>query len=213
MIRYNPNDSDASRVGVEYYPKTCFLMTKLGADAPPIVTEARKAVAKALKSRAIKVKDAESVVTGRDFLLKIWKMMLGVPLGIAVIDKAMSPQTLSNIFYEMGVLQAYGKEVLVVKTPGTKVPSDFIRTEYVAYDGEFSRSMKKFLDTFVLLEEYFATMADNLEGNPLLSIDYLRRAYLINPDQSHRKNAKRLSKELNLAARAKDSVENLLIGF
>ena len=113
MIYYNPIESTVSRDRIQYYPRTCFLMTKLGKGAPRIVKDVRKDITQVLQSHEIEVKDAESIVTGRDFLLKIWKMMLGVPLGIAIIDKSMSSQTLSNIFYEMGVLQAYGKETLL----------------------------------------------------------------------------------------------------
>ena len=73
--------------------------------------------------------------------------------------------------------------------------------------------MDKFLETFFSLEGYFKKMAASLEGNLLLSIDYLRRAYLINPNQSLQRKARKLFKELSLEARAKNSVENLLIGF
>ena len=41
------------------------------------------------------------------------------------------PSTQMNIYYKLGVAQALGKETLVVKSPGAKLPSDFVRTEYV----------------------------------------------------------------------------------
>lgn len=53
---------------------------------------------------------------------------MGVPLGIAFIHHEMTAKTLSNIFYEVGMLHAYGKECLIIKTQGTEVPSDFVRT-------------------------------------------------------------------------------------
>ena len=53
-------------------------------------------------------------------------------------------------------------------------------------------------------------MANQLEKNPLLSIDYLRRAYLISGDEAHKKKIQMFSDALDLAARAKNSVERLV---
>jgi hypothetical protein len=88
----------------------------------------------------------------------------------------MRPDAMCNIFYELGVLQAYGKETLVIKTEGAKIPSDFVRTEYVKYDNGFKGAMGKFLGHFLAQADYYENVAGLLEQNPLLSIDYLRRA-------------------------------------
>ena len=185
-------------------------MTRLGEPVPEVISEIRQQLSEKLKSLSIKEVDASSIVTGRDFLMKIWYQILSVPIGIGIVDESMSAQTMSNIFYEVGVLQAYGKETLIIKTSKAKIPSDFIRTEYISYDANFQSRLDKYFETFFALEEYFLTMANQLEKNPLLSIDYLRRAYLISGDEAHKNRIKKFSDALDLAARAKNSVENLV---
>lgn len=213
MIYYNPIDGDPFVKPVEYSPKSCFVMTKLGDPIPPIITEIREELSKKLADLEFKEFDATTLITGRDFLLKIWKQILSVPLGIAIVDESMNAQTLANIFYEIGLLQSYGKETLVIKTKQAKIPSDFIRTEYISYDGNFNSSLNKYFDTFFSLEDYFIQMSAQLEKNPLLSIDYLKRAYLISGNEVYKERVKEISSALDLAARAKNSVENLITHF
>ena len=79
----------------------------------------------------------------------------------------MSQGTLANIFYEIGIMQAYGKETLLIKTEDTKVPSDLIRTEYVEFADDFDEKMEKYLETILNLPEYYDSVADQLEKNPV----------------------------------------------
>lgn len=188
-------------------------MTKIGLPVSINIQEIRERLTEKLKEFDIKEIDATSKITGRDFLLKIWDQLLSVPLGIGIIDESMNCQTLSNIFYEIGVLQSYGKETLIIKTKNMKIPSDFIRTEYIQYNDDFEDSLDKYFETFFSLEEYYIHMSELLENNPLLSIDYLRRAYLISGNEEYRQKVKEISDALDLAARAKNSVENLLTHF
>lgn len=213
MIYYNPIDSDPIVKPIGYSPRSCFVMTKLGEPIPEIIIEIREKLSAKLKSENITEFDASSMVTGRDFLLKIWNQILSVPLGIGVVDETMNAQTLANIFYEIGVMHAYGKETLIIKTKNAVIPSDFIRTEYVVYNSNFDDSLDKFFDTFFALEDYFIQLAANLEKNPLLSIDYIRRAYLISGNEELKIEVKKLSEALDLAARAKNSVESLITQF
>lgn len=213
MILYSPTNGDVYSVPVNYRPRTCFIMTQLRKPAPAEVVEIRQVLNQCLCGRAIAEIDADSVVTGRDFLMKIWQMIIAVPLGIAILHKTMSPQTLSNIFYEIGSLQAYGKETLIIRTKGTKIPSNLVRTEYIEYDGSFESKLNKFLEMFLDLPDHFDTIADQMENNPLLAIDYLRRAYLISGDDSYKQKATSIFNSSSFEGRAKNSVEMLLIKF
>ena len=213
MIYYNPTNGDPHSARVEYRPKTCFLMTKLGYPVSDDLQVIQTKLSTLLSSKNIDVVDAESIVTGRDFLFKIWSIVISVPLGVAIINEEMSPQTLSNIFYEVGLMQAYGKETLVVKTPATSVPSDFVRTEYVEFDDKFDTKIEKFLHYFVGQADYYAKAADQLQNNPLLAIDYLRRAYLISGENQLRERARQIFEDASIEARAKNSVEMLLVDF
>ena len=137
MINYNLIDGDVYSKKIKYRPKTCFIMTKLGKPIPKEIKNMRRTVAKYLKNHGFEIIDASSKVTGRDFLLKIFGLILSVPLGIALISENLESTTIANIFYEIGLLQALGKETLIIKTKESNIPSDFVRTEYIEYDNKF----------------------------------------------------------------------------
>ena len=106
MILYNPTDGIAQQIKIKYRPQTCFIMTQLGKPIPPQVTQIRRRLKKILNRNNLSENDAVSVVTGRDFMIKIWRLLVSVPLGIAIIDDTMSSTTLCNIFYEVGLMHA-----------------------------------------------------------------------------------------------------------
>ncbi|PJB28074.1 hypothetical protein CO110_10630 [Candidatus Desantisbacteria bacterium CG_4_9_14_3_um_filter_40_11] len=213
MILYKPTDGDVQTTKIEYRPKTCFVMTKIGTPIPREVKKIREKLTEVLSKYEMKEIDAGSEITGRDFLLKIWQMIVAVPLGIAIIDDSMSSNTLCNVFYEVGLTHALGKETIVIKAENTKVPSDFVRTEYINFDNKFEENLKKYFRTYFELANHYETVAYQLERNPLLAIDYLRRAYLISGNKELQVKAKKLHREATLEDRAKNSVEQLLVDF
>ncbi len=213
MIRYNPVDSDASTIPVKYLPRTCFIMCQLRKPEPDDQAEIRKRLGTFLAAMRFSEIDANSSLTGRDFLAKIWNMTFQVPIGIAIITRRTTRRSLANIFYELGLLQAYGKETLVIKSQDVRVPSDFVRTEYLEFGDDFEEGLKKFFDCVFSLQEHFDLMADQLRNDPLLAIDYLRRAFLITGEESYRAKARQLHEELRGVVRSANCVENLLVKF
>lgn len=190
MIAYSPLDGDVLTKPIQYRPKSCFIITQLGKPVSEELTEIRKSISKILASLGFYEIDASSKVTGRDFLLKIWQIALSVPIGIVVITDKFSPQTYANIFYEVGLMHALGKETVVVKTPTSNVPSDFVRTEYILYNSDFATNFRKYADNVLELADYYSILAEQMKQNPLLSIDYYKRAYLITGNPKFRDAAK-----------------------
>ena len=213
MIYYRPTDGDAHSTPLRYRPCTCFLMTQLGEPVPETVRQIRADLTGILQNHGFEVVDANSVVTGRDFLIKIWEIITTVLIGIAIVHDQMRPGTLANIFYELGLMQAYGKETLVIKTSNAVVPSDLIRTEYVVYGPAFETNLLRFLHSLQERASYYAQVAHLLENNPLLAIDYLRRSYLLTGEEELKETARRFYLEAGLDARARNSVETLLASF
>jgi hypothetical protein len=101
----------------------------------------------------------------------------------------------------------------VVKTEKATIPSDFVRTEYIKHDGNFERRMNKYVKKFLAQGEWYEQLADYLERNPLLSLDYLRRAFLISGNDAVRGQVAEICDTLALHERAKNSVETLLAEF
>ncbi len=213
MILYRPTDGGVLSTAPKLRPNTCFLMTQLGKPMPPAFRTMRKQVTDQLQARSVNFIDADSDVTGGDFLDKIWRMILAVPMGVAIIHEDMPPKTIANVFYELGLMDAHGKRTIIVKSPGAEIPSDFVRTEYIQTGSGFNKKFQAFLDSSFALEPFFEGIAGTLERDPLLSIDYLRRAYLISGDPRHRIKAKEHLDRAKLKGRAKDSVEMLLASF
>jgi hypothetical protein len=213
MIYYKPTDGEIQTTPIESRPRHCFLMTQLGEPIPGKIEEIRVEVLGVLDGFGYGLLDANSKVTGRDFLIKIWRLIIGVPAGIAIIHEDMTPQTLSNIFYELGMMEAYGKETVIVKTKKAKIPSGFLRTEYIEHGPRFAAKLKQWLSGLQELGDFFETMADQLEKNPLLEIDYLRRAYLITGDEALKNRAEAIYQAAELGMRARNSVEAMLKNF
>lgn len=195
---------------IVYRPQTCFIMTKLGSPVPGEIKNIRRTLEKYLHQAGYTSIDANSSIRGKDFLLKIWELILAVPLGIAIISKDLSPYTLANIFYEIGFLQAYGRETLIIKTRDCYVPSDFVRTEYIEYDRSFGKKISKFIQGLREQAEYYATAGELLEENPLLSIDYYRRAFLITGNIKYKKMAQNIEQTASFDKQTANTLKSFL---
>lgn len=213
MIIYNPLDGDAFTSSVPSNPRHCFLMTRLGHPVPEAVAEIREVVTDLCGNSDYEVIDASSRVTGRDFLLKIWKLIASSPLSIGICHEEISESTQANIYYEIGIAQALGKETLLIKSPNAKVPSDFVRTEYVEFNDNFSTNFSAYLNSLSEQAEHYELVADQLDRNPILALDYLKRAFLISGDDRLRVKAQELLEDAKINGRAKNSVELLAAAF
>jgi len=210
MIFYSPINREVHTDPIKYKPRTCFIMTQLGGEIPEHLNEIRQELSKHLEKYIVSEVDATSFVTGGDFMVKIWDIILSVPFGIAIITEGMKESTLSNIFYEIGLLNSLGKESIIIKSKDYNIPSDFIRTEYIEFDSHFSKKIDKFLNNVFELADHFDLMSDLLEKNPVLSIDYLRRAYLISNDSSFKEKAKIIFEENTFDSQSNFFIKNFI---
>ncbi len=110
-------------------------------------------------------------------------------------------------------LKRWVRKPLIIKGKGVDVASDFVRTEYIEYDDAFEEKAERFLEAILERARYYEDMSELLEQNPLLAIDYLRRAFLICGRDDCRDRAKAILNSLSLEGRARDSVEMLLAEF
>ena len=192
MIVYSPINGEVLTNAIKFHPKHAFVMTQLAGPTPTELLEISTALKDQLASIEFNWIDATSLLTGKDFLDKIWKIILGVPLGIALVTPYMSEKTIANIFYELGIMDALGKETLIIKSKTYKIPSDFKRTEYLNYDKTFKSRFKQFAKNLQEREQHYWLMSEILEADPVLSIDYIKRAYLLNPKNVYKEEAKKI---------------------
>lgn len=213
MIYYSPVDGDVRQEPVQWRHQTAFIMQQLGTPVPRQVLEARRIVDRQFKKIGFTTIDATGHVSGRDFLAKIWKLLLGCPVGVALVHEGIAPSTLANIYYELGILQAYGRETVVVIIGKPALPSDFTRTEWIEAGPGFGDRFAQFLKGLSEREAYYLQMASLIERDPLLAIDYLRRAALLNGDPALAKRARAILDASGVGERTKSSVEQLAISF
>lgn len=213
MIFYRPTDGDVLSADVKWRPRTCFLMGAMGGRLPPEVSRARQRVTTQLKKRGFDVVDAASVTTGKDYLLKIWLFTVSCPIGVAIVHDGIRSETMANVYYELGLMHAYGKETVVVRVGDVNLPSDLVRTEYIPFGKGFAKGFNNFLESLSDRAQYYLTLAQQLENNPLLAIDYLRRSYLLSGDKSLSSRAKDVFDEFGLTNRGASSVERLMLKF
>ncbi len=72
MIYYRPTDGDPLTSSPPSRPNTCFLMTQLGSPLPAELPEIHSEIADVLTNHGYALVNAESLVTGKDFLLGNW---------------------------------------------------------------------------------------------------------------------------------------------
>ncbi|SHJ80062.1 hypothetical protein SAMN02745751_03406 [Dethiosulfatibacter aminovorans DSM 17477] len=213
MIFYRPTDGDVEDKPIIIRPRTAFLMTKLGDPISDELKQMRDSVTRIMNEFSYNGVDANSMTTGKDFLLKIWNIAMGVPVGIAIIDETISPQTMANIFYEMGWMQAHGKDTIVIKSKNVTIPSDFIRTEYIEFNESFDTRFKAYFENLEEQAEYYAFIGEQLDNNPLLAIDYYRRAFLITGSELYKEKTLEILDKEDFSKRTRRSVESLHSGF
>lgn len=213
MIIYNPLDGHPLAYSIKSQARHCFLMTRLGDPMPPLVAEIRAAVERCCQPFGYVVIDAQTTVTGRDILLKIWCLIASVPLSVGILHEDIPSSTRANIFYELGVAQALGKETVIVKSPSMKIPSDLIRSEYVTFDDDFPANFTAYLESIHVQAVYYELVADQLDRNPILALDYLKRAFLIKGDEQLKNKARNILAAAGLEERAANSVELIASAF
>jgi hypothetical protein len=120
---------------------------------------------------------------------------------------------MANIYYELGMLQAYGKDTVVVRVGDPALPSDFARTQYVEAGRGFEKRFKSFVDSLAERKDYYLKVGAGVEHDPLLAIDYLRRASLLGGKRDLNLRARKLLKASGVGSRGKSSIEALLLKF
>jgi len=213
MILYRLTDGDVDNTPIKWREKYCFLMTQLGGTISPEVLEVRDRLTKLFLEINYNIIDANGIKTGNDFLNKIWKIIISVPVGVAIMHKGIEPKTMANIYYELGIMQALGKETITIKVGEVSLPSDVVRSEYIEYGASFDEDMRKFFNSLKDTADHYIMISEQLKKNPLLVIDYLRRAYLITGDVTLQERVIEIMKSPDFSARAKNSVEKLLSSF
>lgn len=135
-----------------------------------------------------------------DYLCSICRTFQGCTLGVAIVSEDMSIDTLGNIFVEMGLMQGFGKPVVLFADKQENVPSDFIRDFVILFNrrqylSKFEELIQEFLDRahqHLITGDAAFKMGDYEKASR-----YYKEAYLIDPKTDALKKINELVSTLN----------------
>ncbi len=128
-------------------------------------------VSSAVKRIGLVPLDGCGVIELGDTLCNICSTMQGCAMGIGFFHPETPHDALSNIFWEMGVLQGWGRPVLLVATKKADLPSDFTRDFCIFYETN-PRYIKDFTELVKRIKERERYYTDRLADEAIQTADY-----------------------------------------
>ncbi len=181
-------------------PKTSFLMTPSEQKTTPELKKIINEIKKILDKYSFKSIEGSKIVDYGDFLCSICKNILGCSFGIAISSLDIPQPTLCNIFWEKGLMEGFGKPVILFVDDEKNLPSDFTRTFSVFLNHKDPMSkFEKLLKKFIEMQDFYS----NFLGDRALEVGdyekagrYYQEAYLLGKDPANMKKIENLFKIL-----------------
>lgn len=146
------------------HPRSVFIMLHSGKDVSGLEESMDRVVSICLGRLRHGVKKASRQSGTKDYLEKIIQLIRGCGFGIAIFSEFTPASTLANIFFEIGLCGVLGKPVILVKSDRAKPPSDFVRTEWIAFQNEdrkkLRRDVEKAVKSIQELASYYESLGD-----------------------------------------------------
>ncbi|MGB5926458.1 MAG: hypothetical protein WBH01_10325 [Dehalococcoidia bacterium] len=160
-------------------------------------------IIKALGELKYSVIEGSRIVRHGDYFCSICQDLQGCAFGVAMVYDGLPVSTISNIYLETGIMQGFGKPVVLLVDRKRNLPSDYIRHYAVFYNSpQYLSRYKSVLEDILRLPEnvyeyvgQFAFKARDFEK----SAKYYQEAYLINPKQKTLREIKSIASELEKA--------------
>jgi len=133
-IIFSPLANEEMTGAFKPLPGHAFVMMHSATAIAPIERAIEKRVNAALSKKGFRATKASGAFGTKDYLDKIVRLIRGCGFGLAIFSEFTPAKTLANIFFEIGICYVLGKDVILVKTKGAPVPSDFVRNEWIEFD-------------------------------------------------------------------------------
>lgn len=198
-----PNAGDECDKLIRYIPKSAFLIIsypKKNEKGYKEITEIEKRIEMILEKNDFSLEIAKKKLSPRSMLCKICEYIQATSFSIAIYTSGTPNRSIPNIFYEIGIAQAFGKSVYLINDEHTKRPSDLIGLEWVTIE-KISDLDQKFDDIFNGLKDFFELNimwgdynfdAKNYE----IAFWYYKNAYLLNPTLETKNKILEINKRL-----------------
>jgi hypothetical protein len=166
-----PLSQDECSKRIKLQPKTAFLMTPSKAKRNDVLIKVISRLSSELKKQELNYIDGCSLVDLGDTTCKICSTMQGCAIGILFYHPDIQGDALSNMFWEMGMLQGWGRPVCIIANKKEDVPSDFVRDFNIFYENNtrYISKFKTLLTSFKDREKYYV---DILADEAIKTADY-----------------------------------------
>ena len=193
-LLFSPVDQTELVAPFDPRPRTAFLMLRLGDGVSPEEQLMAEEVRAALADHHFAAVTSSDVHGTGDYLAKIVNLIRGCGFVVALFSDKTPARTLANIFFEVGVAGVLGKPVQLVLSGVNPAPSDFVRSEWIAYRPRRLASLRADLRASLTrideLSQYYRTIGDvALEAERAdleLAFERYRQAVLIGDDAGAR---------------------------
>lgn len=203
------------------HPGTVFLMapskSKRGAELKKVISR----ISSELLKQKMTPLDGCGLVELGDTVCTICSTMQGCAMGIGFYHPDIPTDALSNIFWEMGIMQGWGRPVFLIANKKNDVPSDFTRGFCIFFENnpEYIKKFKEIMGTFKQREQYYVnTLAEESikAADFEAAFKYYQDAFLIGGNRQIITKIKKLKENINSKRIPKDlktRLENIISGY
>lgn len=214
-----PNSGDECHKRIKPLPKTAFLIISYSGEK---FREIENTIVKTLKEKDYQVILAKDIKQSRNLLCKICQTIRSTPIGIIVYTEDTPKRSLPNIFYELGLITAFGKEPILIKSKKAKIPSDLHGLEWIEFErlDELAENLSMTIDHLEEIANYYLDRAYICEeaGDTYNAVIFFERSYLLNPKKEILHELDKIREELKkekegdstLSRRLIDEINNFL---
>lgn len=178
-----PLTSDECNKLITPLPKTVFIMSPSKNNTTPKLQGIMQHIKSALDQHSLKYIEGATIIDYGDYLCSICRHILGCTFGIAISSDDMPRPTLCNIFWEMGIMQGFGKPVVLLLDGSTSLPSDFVRNFAIFCNrSDYIRKFHALLRKVEELREHYSNVLGDIAleaGDYEKAGKYFQEAYLI----------------------------------
>ncbi len=144
-------------------PGTVFLMTPSISKRSSELKRVISRISSELRKQKLMPLDGCNLVNLGDTVCNICSTMQGCAMGIGFYHPNIPVDALSNIFWEMGINQGWGRPVLLIANKKEDLPSDFTRDFCIFFENNrrYIRKFKDLIESFKQREQYYVnTLAE-----------------------------------------------------
>jgi len=162
--------------------------------------------------------DAMSIRHTTDNYCKICELILSCAFGVALITEKTEEETLRNIYLEIGLMKAFGKEVLILTDNRCKIATDLVgkgSQRYSNYD-ELQQKVHEWLNILIKEQAHVRRMAEIWikEKDYEKAFEYYRKGVMLGDfEHSFRILKEKLdpkNKKLNISKRLKSQISQFI---